>query len=249
MGLTSKLFLGKEDFAEALRRPSAWVLICVNLGLIAGVIVWDWQVFDIVFLYWVENLVIGGINVLKMAVANPDDESLTTLAESTKPGTGPDSDKKTRSSISKAALARAGGVFKTTFIVFFIIHYGMFCYGHGVFVISMFGDGSLASGDSVRTDMLNGTMLFAIGLLAASHLFSFFRNFIAGGEYRRTHPTTLMTRPYGRIVALHITIILGAFLTMAFDSPLGLLVILIVLKTLVDLAMHESERNKFQGLY
>jgi hypothetical protein len=72
---------------------------------------------------------------------------------------------------------------------------------------------------------------------------------IAGGEYRRTHPTLLMTRPYGRIVALHITIILGAFLTMTFDSPLGLLVTLMVLKTSFDLAMHESERNKFQGIY
>jgi len=113
----------------------------------------------------------------------------------------------------------------------------------------MFGDGSLANGESVGTDLLTGTMLFAIGLLAASHLFSFFRNFIAGGEYKRTHPVALMTRPYGRIVALHITIIFGAFLTMAFDSPLGLLVILMVLKTSVDLAMHESERNKFQGLY
>jgi len=92
-------------------------------------------------------------------------------------------------------------------------------------------------------------MLFAISLLAASHLFSFFRNFIAAGEYKRTHPATLMIRPYGRIVALHITIIFGGFLTLAFGSPMGLLIILMILKTAVDLAMHQSERQKFQGIY
>ena len=41
----------------------------------------------------------------------------------------------------------------------------------------------------------------------------------------------------------------GGFLTMAFDSPLGLLIILMLLKTSVDLAMHQSEREKFQGIY
>jgi len=251
MGLKSSFFLSKEGLAGALHRPSSWVLIGVNLGLIAGVIAWDWQVFDIVFLYWVENLVIGAINVLKMIAANPDSESLTTLVGHMKQESDPETAEKIRSSIAKSGLAKAGGVIKFFLIPFFIIHYGMFCYGHGVFIFSMFSDGSLSSGGQDATEaasLLTGAMLFAISLLAASHLFSFFRNFIGAGEYRRTHPSTLMTRPYGRIIALHITIIFGAFLSMAFGSPLGLLVVLMVLKTLVDLAMHESERNKLQGL-
>jgi len=116
----------------------------------------------------------------------------------------------------------------------------------------MFSDGSMNNGardSAVATELLTGGMLLAIGLLASSHLFSFFRNFLGDGEYKRTHAATLMMRPYGRIVALHITIIFGAFLTTALGSPLGLLVILMVLKTLVDLAMHQSERTKFKGLY
>jgi len=59
-------------------------LITVNLGLIAGVIAWDWSVFDIIFLYWVENLVIGAINVLKMATANPGNSSFTFLVDAMK---------------------------------------------------------------------------------------------------------------------------------------------------------------------
>ncbi len=53
-----------------------------------------------------------------------------------------------------------------------------------------------------------------------------------------------LKRPYGRIVALHITIIFGAFLTLAFGSTLGLLVVLVIMKTGADLALHQVERQK-----
>jgi len=248
MGLRGGHFISKQGLKEALQRPSSWVLIAVNLGLIAGVIAWDWRVFDIIFLYWVENLVIGAINVLKMITANPDQQSLTSLVDAMKGRATPEQASQLKEKISAIPLASMSAAIKLFLIPFFIIHYGMFCYGHGIFIFSMFrdsGSGDLSSG----WDLLSGGMLFAISLLAASHLFSFFRNFIAAGEYRHTHPATLMMRPYGRIVALHITIIFGGFLTMAFGSPVGLLIILMVLKTSVDLAMHQSEREKFQSIY
>ena len=252
MGLTKRLFPGKKDLQEALQRPSSWVLIAVNLGLVIGVIAWDWQVFDIVFLYWVENLVIGAINVLKMIAASPGDDSLASLVDGVNTDSNSEQIRRLRAGIAKSGIGNFGNVFKLFLIPFFIIHYGIFCFGHGSFIFSMFSDGSMNNGtrgSAVAMELLTGGMMLAIGLLASSHLFSFFRNFLGGDEYKRTHAAALMMRPYGRIVALHITIIFGAFLTMAFGSPLGLLVILIVLKTLVDLAMHQSERAKFKGLY
>ena len=229
MGLNNNHFIGRKGLVEVLQRPSAWVLIAVNLGLTAGVIVWDWKVFDIVFLYWVENLVIGVINVLKMITAKPDSE--TDAGQK-----GP-----------LQATAGKSGTSRLFLIPFFIVHYGMFCFGHGVFIFSLFSADNSASGGQLvlgAWDLLTGGMLLAISLLAASHLFSFLRNFIGAGEFRRSLPAALMTRPYGRIIALHITIIFGAFLTEAFGSPLGLLVILMMLKTSVDLAMHQAERRK-----
>ena len=71
---------------------------------------------------------------------------------------------------------------------------------------------------------------------------------LIGGEYRRTHASTLMTRPYGRIIALHITIIFGAMLTMILGSPLGLLIVLVIMKTGADLALHQVERQKLGTL-
>lgn len=224
--------IDRAGIKEALSRPSAWVLIAVNLGLIFGVAAWHWRVFDIVFLYWVENLVIGVINVLKMIAASPAGG----LETSGKP---------------LPAQGVAGNAIKLFLIPFFIVHYGGFCYGHGIFIFAIFRDNGFSKGigDIQHAgQLLTGNMLLAVSLLAMSHLFSFFRNYLLGGEYRNTNAAALMMRPYGRIVALHITIIFGGFLAMALGSPLGLLVILMVLKTGVDLRMHTSERKKLQGL-
>jgi hypothetical protein len=53
-----------------------------------------------------------------------------------------------------------------------------------------------------------------------------------------------MGRPYGRIIVLHITIIVGAIPVMVLGSPIWALVLLLILKTGVDLKSHLKERDK-----
>lgn len=254
MGLKNNIFLNRQQLATALENPSSWTLIAVNLGLILAVVIWKWSIFDIVFLYWVENLIIGAINVLKMLFCSP------TLASLTK-GASPEEIEQAahQAGISKQHVNKfarwapiiANWGAKLFLIPFFIIHYGMFCYGHGVFVFSLFSDDTLSTGKadfSAAQAMLTPDMRLAIGLLAASHLYSLLRNYMGAGEYKHTNPAALMMRPYGRIVVLHITIIFGGILAMAFGDPMGLLIVLMGLKTIVDLAMHQAERNKYQGI-
>jgi hypothetical protein len=52
---------------------SALVLIGANLIPLVGVVAFGWTVFSILLLYWAENVVIGGFNVLRMAFAQPQD--------------------------------------------------------------------------------------------------------------------------------------------------------------------------------
>lgn len=254
MGLKNNIFLSREQLSVTLKNPSSWTLIAVNLGLILAVVVWKWSIFDIVFLYWVENLIVGVINVLKMLFCRPhlaaiikgaSEEDISSAIEQV------GISKQHTEKFTKWGPIIANWTAKLFLIPFFIVHYGMFCYGHGVFVFSLFSVDKLSSGKvdlQAALSLLTPDMRLAIGLLAASHLYSFLRNYIGAGEYQRTNPGALMIRPYGRIVVLHITIILGGMLTMAFGNPLGLLVILMVLKTSVDLAMHQAERNKYQSI-
>lgn len=53
----------------------------------------------------------------------------------------------------------------------------------------------------------------------------------------------LMMTPYPGMVALHVTIIVGAFAVMAMESPLPMLAALVVLKIVIDLAPHRREHR------
>lgn len=84
--------------------------------------------------------------------------------------------------------------------------------------------------------------------IAVSHLVSFFLNFIGRGEYQRTNFGQLMRRPYGRMMALHISVIAGGFLVVLMGDPVRMLLVLIVVKIVIDLRMHERERNLFGAM-
>ena len=74
-------------------------------------------------------------------------------------------------------------------------------------------------------------------------------NFIGQGEYKRANLMLLMHRPYGRIIAMHIAIVLGAGLVIWLGSPLPMLLILILIKTVLDSRLHEKERGKLSAAY
>lgn len=54
-----------------------------------------------------------------------------------------------------------------------------------------------------------------------------------------------MQQPYGRVVVLHLTILLGAFLMAALKSPTVGLALLVILKIGLDVRAHLRERRKF----
>src|SRR3989442_15679236 len=60
--------------------PSAVFLLLANAAPLAGVLLHHWTVFAVVLLYWCENVIVGGFNVLRMLVAKPQ-ESLAWLGK------------------------------------------------------------------------------------------------------------------------------------------------------------------------
>ena len=53
-----------------------------------------------------------------------------------------------------------------------------------------------------------------------------------------------MGSPYGRVVVMHIAIMASGFLVMAIGSPAALLVVLVALKTILDVTLHNREHKK-----
>ncbi len=80
--------------------------------------------------------------------------------------------------------------------------------------------------------------------LFISHGISFFTNYLGRREYLGTDLKTQMGEPYKRIVVMHLTIILGGFLTMLLRTPVAALLLLIALKTATDLYAHRKEHAR-----
>ena len=195
---------------------STWVLVAANLFPLYGVLVLGWPVFPVLALFWFENVVVGVLNVARMLLADPGDPALW-----------------------------AGKLF---LVPFFCLHYGMFTAIHGVFVLGLFGGKVYdPKGLWVLEPALRAAQDFHLWLpaavLAGSHLFSFLWNYLWRGEYRQAELTKLMGRPYKRIVALHVAIILGGFGVAALGSPAWALVVLIGVKTCVDLRSHRKDHG------
>lgn len=199
-------------------RPSVVVLVLANLLPLGGVLFLGWEIFPLVFLFWLENVIVGAFNVLKMLWAAPAE-----------PG---------------AWLAKA------FMIPFFCLHYGMFCFVHGMFVLVLFGRSVTAMqgfpGPGQFVQVLAGQHLsWAALALAASHGASFVLNYLRAGEHRQARLDALMQTPYGRVVVLHLAILGGGFLIMSLGSPVWALMLLIALKIGLDVRAHRRERRRF----
>lgn len=226
-------------------KASVLALIVSNLVPLFGVIFLSWDTFEIVGLYWVENVIIGAINVLKIATCRPNPAELDPTKLGVQGAAG-------RPRKPTRVGARELPASKLFFIPLFTFHYGFFCFVHGIFVVAFFAPESFGieplSGLHAFSQMITERHLWwGVLALAASHVYSYLVNYLGRGEYRRTDVPTLMLQPYARVVVLHLAILFGGWVVVLLGSNAGVLVILIVGKTVIDLTLHLAERRRNEG--
>jgi hypothetical protein len=159
------------------------------------------------------------------------------------------------------AAARLAAIPRAALAIFFAFHYGMFWFVHGIFVFALpsfvggrdpsllagCGDadpfGSLQACSGLFGELVWSNVAIAGAALFLSHGASFLFNYIGRGEYLTSSPARQMGAPYGRVVVLHITIILGSMVTAFLGAPVGALLILVTLKTAFDLSLHLREHR------
>jgi hypothetical protein len=213
-------FLDPSLIARTYRDPLAWLSLATDLVPIAAILVFGWGATPLVALYWLENLIIGAYTVLRLGGA---------------------------AVVSFINLATA-----LFMIPFFTFHYGMFCYGHGLFIRSFAGGegngGGAAPMDLVTWALGSGEgMLWFVGLIIVTNAMFFLVDYIGRGEFRRTDPPAEMFAPYGRIVTLHVAIILGAFIAIATDQRLLGVLILIAIRVIFGIVLSLLRRMKLDG--
>jgi hypothetical protein len=204
---------------KELLSPTVLLLVAANLVPIYGVLYLGWQVFPVLLVFWMENVVVGVFHVIRMLLASP---------------------------------ASPGSWLAKIFMVpFFCFHYGMFTFIHGIFVFGFFG-GYFTTGASFPDEssffqaMVKFQLGWALLALFISHTVSFIVNYIGKEEYKTADLKELMGQPYQRVVLLHLTILIGGFLVMALGSPVFALLVLIFLKTFIDIQSHLREHKKYR---
>ncbi|MBA2381217.1 MAG: hypothetical protein H0V73_03820 [Chloroflexi bacterium] len=220
-------------------------LIGFNLIPLGGVLFWGWNVATLLVLYWVENGIVGLLNVPKILLAEGQDTLSVDIVDAGE----------------VSLVSKAGQV------TFFLVHYGLFWFVHGIFVfilpsLTMLGGSGLPAGPTfdpspfglgptgfpiaadhiaIRPDF-RSVAVGAVGL-AISHGASFVVNYLGRREYLKVTPARQMFAPYSRLVVLHLTILFGAFLGIVLGSPVGLLIVLVLLKIALDLGLHIREHG------
>jgi hypothetical protein len=175
----------------------------------AGVLFFGWPTFTVLALYWIGNVVIGVFTLLRIAIAS----------------------------------ARAGHPFGGVFVgAFFAVHYGLFCLGHAFLIATLLGrggiDGSLLFKPAallvarVASDSIGTIALLAITLGAGFDALRRLRNADAAD---RADPRGVMSAPYGRIVVLHVVLLVGGFLLQLLQAPAVAALLLVGAKLASDM--------------
>ncbi|HAO36976.1 MULTISPECIES: DUF6498-containing protein [Hyphomonas] len=211
-----KFFFDPDLIARTYRDPLAVASLVVDLLPIVAVLVFGWGATPLVALYWLENLVIGLFTVLRIVATG---------------------------------FANVANVFGAIFMVpFFTVHYGMFCYGHGVFLRAFAMDGGVGSpgvGDLISWALGSGQGMayFVLAILIMNGVF-YVSDFLIRGEFRKANLATEMFSPYGRIVTLHVAIILGALLAFGSDEPLFGVLLLILMRVVFGIALSAYRQHR-----
>jgi hypothetical protein len=184
-------------------------ILLLNALPVAGVLFWGWQSFDLIFLYWLENVIIGVFMILRILV-RPYQHPLDMINP-------------------------------LFFAPFFIVHYGMFCGGHGMFIFSLFAEGRFEDSGGFLMAYENiplvleqqAFLLYAALALVLLQLMDWGRD-IAERGLGADGLKDLTAAPYRRIVVLHVAILASGFLLAALNEPVAGLVTLVIVKTLFD---------------
>ena len=207
-------------FSNVQFTTASFALIGMNLIPLIGVFWFGWDVSIIIFLYWLENVVIGLLNIPKILSCRAP-----AMVESGHPKHFGD---------------------KVFISVFFSIHYGIFCFGHYSFLSGFFE--TLPEWSRIIPAIFSPLVFWSLLGLTLSHIVSMFVNFYGNGEYKTRRPNSQMFMPYTRIVILHIVIVFGGGFALAMGQGLATLMLLVAVKIGFDLAAHLAEHSEKESL-
>jgi hypothetical protein len=202
--------------------PPVISLLSANLVTLILAIAGNWAAGPVIFIYWVQSVIIGIFTVASIIGAD-------TLAIKA------DMDARHKERHENVVLdPRQVKKHQYLLAAMFFIHYGIFHVAYYDFIVNsgMFG----------QVPVSDPALWLSCGVFFASHLYSFlyYRTRERGGE---EYVNDTIIGPYFRIVPMHLIIFFGAIVILilgilGITSTMPVLVVFLLLKTAADLWMH-----------
>jgi hypothetical protein len=212
----------KEAGHSLLQLPAPFIYIGVILGNIFplwGVLTQNWSLLDIFYLYWAENVIIGGFTVIRMLMAAAAFGLPSVLG----------------------SLFMIG--FFTLHYGIFCMAHGMILFDlFGRNTIELSNEPILLLYYAFSSGTAEALPLALLGIFIAVGFESLAK--LRQDRANAILPHTIMFSPYGRIIILHITIIFGGLLAQMLGAPIWALLLLIAIKVAYDLYIVSSTYKK-----
>lgn len=212
-------------------------LIAVNLFNILMAIIFKWNIFDVMIVYWFQSISIGIFTFYRL-YSYPLEQIEREMND----------DKALE--VNDLAVTNPG-MAKIIIAGFFALHYGLF---HLVYIIFIVG---FAYSEGFPLDLLGG--LIGALLFFVNHLYSYLYYKDEGESMTETEPgnslrsagisiADIFSKPYTRIIPIHLTIMAGAAIShLLADGSFHSVVILLIfmgLKTVMDVIAHQNKHKQ-----
>lgn len=196
-------------------RVSIALLVAANLLPLVGVLLWDWDVFFLLLLFWCENVIIGLFGIARLVVSGTTENTFEGLF------------------LPIFFLVHYGGFMFGHFMVLFGLYSGD----------AKAAGATVVPADYYRLVVENLSWV-AILALFLSHGWSFVENFMGNQEHDNLTPNQAMALPYRRMMITHIALLFGGFFLVEKGQPLAGLILLILMKIGLDITFHCREHKR-----
>lgn len=190
-----------------------------------GIIFWGWDWRGVLILYWLENITVG-VGTLINILSAPND-SAELVGKPDVPA-------------SSSHIQIKGTAAKLFYAGFFTIHYGMFTFVHGIFV-ALIVSGTMWGEELGWPDIRMALLAWVLGsLIQLAWLVQERRN----SAIPRPSVGESFMKPYGRIIALHLSVIFGVMLIVVLKLPSAAALLLIAIHTTIDVVAYVRWRKR-----
>ena len=118
--------------------------------------------------------------------------------------------------------------------LFFCAHYGLFSLVHLAFLLKLTGPDGASYAQTLSSATGHRSFWLSVGAITLLALVGQWRDWWRPGLWRTSNVPREIIAPYGRVIVLHLAVLISAVMILSFDTPAVTVLILCAIKTVIE---------------